>query len=32
MYCVNGHTFSDDNVGCGSYGEKGVEFNKRLLY
>ena len=30
--CTNGHTFSDDNVGCGSCGEKGVEFYQRLLY
>ena len=32
MCCVNRHIFSDDNVGFGSCGEKGIEFNKRLLY
>ena len=29
--CINGYNL-DDNVGCGSCGEKGIEFNKRLLY
>ena len=31
MCCINGHNL-DDNVWCGSCGEKGIEFNKRLLY
>ena len=31
-FCINGHTISGDCVGCESCGEKGIEFNKRLLY
>lgn len=30
MCCINGHNL-DDNVGFENCGEKGIEFNKRLL-
>lgn len=30
--CKKGHKFSDLNIGCGSCKEKGIEYDKRLLY
>jgi len=30
--CVNGHKFSDLNVGCGRCDKKGVKYEDRLLY
>ncbi len=32
MKCKKGCTYSDSSEGCGSYKEKGVEFNDRFLY
>ena len=32
MRCKSGHNFKDPNVGCASCEEKGIEYEKRLLY